>query len=81
MGAAGEGGADHSNGGHEQQRCGCRRLLPAAARLTSFFTQPIFIDHLSCGGHSTSALRDTQGCDTLPFSGKEFLSVWKTVSS
>ena len=28
-------------------------LLPAAARLTSFFIWQIFIDHLACGGHST----------------------------
>lgn len=28
-------------------------LLSAADRLTSLFIQQIFIDHLSCGGHST----------------------------
>lgn len=32
---------------------GHHHLLPAAAGLTSFSTRQIFVDHLSCGGHST----------------------------
>lgn len=47
-------------------------LLPAAARLTSLFLQQIFIDHLSCGGHSTRHSEGHPGIRYLPLLARGF---------
>lgn len=80
VGTAGEGGAEHSNGrldgSHERQNCGTLSSVACSC-------QADFILHIANiywpFYHAEDTLlgtrRDTQECDTVPLSGKEFL-VW-----